>query len=66
MPNIDNSKMLFIVNPIAGRTHGSKNNLQRVMQMFKDYGYHVTMKKTASKGHATELVHMEQLRYNCL
>lgn len=66
MPNIDNSKMLFIVNPIAGRTHGSKNNLQRVMQMFKDYGYHVTMKKTASKGHATELVQKHGSNYDII
>lgn len=48
--------MLFIVNPIAGRIHNSKNNLQRVIEMFNDYGYRVTMKKTDSKGHATELI----------
>lgn len=50
-----NSKMLFIVNPIAGRIY-PKNNLQRVIELFKDHGYHITMRKTRSKGHATELV----------
>ena len=56
MSKKDDSKMLFIVNPIAGRIHNSKNNLQRVIEMFNDYGYRVTMKKTDSKGHATELI----------
>lgn len=56
MAKKDDPKMLFIVNPIAGRIHNSKNNLQRVIEMFKEYGYRVTMKKTDSKGHATELI----------
>lgn len=56
MSKKDDPKMLFIVNPIAGRIHNSKNNLQRVIEMFKEYGYRVTMKKTDSKGHATELI----------
>lgn len=49
------TKMLFIVNPIAGRNH-SKNSLQRAIELFRNNGYSVTMRKTASKGHATELV----------
>lgn len=53
--DMNNSKMLFIVNPVAGRTH-SKNNLQLVIELFKSHGYCVTMKKTNAKGHATELV----------
>ena len=52
---MSNSDMLFIVNPVAGRTH-PKNNLQHVIDLFKSRGYHVTIKKTASRGHATELV----------
>jgi YegS/Rv2252/BmrU family lipid kinase len=36
------------------------------MQMFKDYGYHVTMKKTASKGHATELVQKHGSNYDII
>lgn len=56
MEGIDNMRMLFIVNPIAGRAHNTRNNLQSVIEMFKGHGYSVTMKKTASKGHATELV----------
>jgi YegS/Rv2252/BmrU family lipid kinase len=56
MSNIDNNKMLFIVNPIAGRIHNTKKKLQGVIKLFKDYGYHVTVKKTTSKGHATALV----------
>lgn len=55
MSELMNSKMLFIVNPIAGRIH-PRNKLQRVIDMFKSHGYNVTMKSTASKGHATELV----------
>jgi YegS/Rv2252/BmrU family lipid kinase len=53
--NIKNAKMLFIVNPIAGRFY-PKNNLKRVIQLFRDHGYSVTMRKTDSRGHATELV----------
>lgn len=57
MPKINyNMKMLFIVNPIAGRIHNTKNNLQSVIEMFQHHGYKVTIKKTDSKGHATELV----------
>lgn len=55
MSDINSSRMLFIVNPVAGRTH-PKNNLQHIIDLFKNNGYHVTVKKTASKGHATELV----------
>ena len=55
MSELMKSKMLFIVNPIAGRFH-TKNNLQRVIDLFKSHGYNVNMKRTASKGHATELV----------
>lgn len=55
MSDLKNPSMLFIVNPIAGRIH-PKNNLRRVIELFKRHGYNITMKKTASKGHATELV----------
>lgn len=50
-----NRKMLYIINPIAGRLH-PKNNQKNVIKLFQDYGYNVTTKKTASKGHATDLV----------
>lgn len=50
-----NTDMLFIYNPVAGRTH-TRSNLQRVIDLFKSNGYRVTIKKTAFKGHATELV----------
>ena len=52
---MNNSKMLFIVNPVAGRAN-QKNKMQHVIELFKSHGYHVTMKKTNAKGHATELV----------
>ena len=55
MANLNNNKMLFIVNPIAGRTL-SKHNLKRAMDLFHNNGYCVTMRNTDSKGHATELV----------
>lgn len=51
----DNAKMLFIVNPVAGRIH-PKSNLNHIMDLFKDNGYNLTVKKTAARGHATELV----------
>lgn len=51
----DKSKMLFIVNPVAGKLH-SKKNLNHIIELFKDHGYRVTVKKTTSRGHATELV----------
>lgn len=51
----DNAKMLFIVNPVAGRIH-PKSNLNYIMDLFKDNGYNLTVKKTAARGHATELV----------
>lgn len=55
MPDPDNKKMLFIVNPIAGKTQ-TKSSLQRIVELFKTNGYQVTVKKTEAKGHATELV----------
>jgi YegS/Rv2252/BmrU family lipid kinase len=55
MLSTNNSKMLFIINPVAGRTH-SKNNLQHIIELFKSHGYHVSVKKTSYRGHATELV----------
>lgn len=55
MTNQNDSKMLFIVNPIAGRTH-PKNNLQQIVELFRSHGYRITMRNTASKGHATEIV----------
>lgn len=50
-----NSKLLFIVNPIAGKLH-PKTNFNYILKLFQSHGYDVTMKKTASRGHATELV----------
>ena len=55
MSDMNNPKMLLIINPVAGRTY-SKNNLHHAIELFKNHGYRVTMKKTLSKGHATELV----------
>jgi len=55
MADRENNKLLFIVNPIAGRLF-PKINFERVVELFQNHGYHVTMKKTAYKGHATELV----------
>lgn len=55
MAELDNNKLLFIVNPIAGRLF-PKNNLKRVIELFQTHGYNVSVKKTAYKGHATELV----------
>lgn len=52
---LTNNKVLFIVNPIAGRTH-SKNNLRNAIELIKNHGYHITMKNTAYKGHGTEMV----------
>jgi len=47
--------MLFIINPVAGRTH-PKNCFNNVMELFRSHGYNLTVKKTAARGHATELV----------
>ncbi len=55
MTNLINTKMLLIVNPIAGRTH-LKNNLQSALDLFHNSGYQITIINTAYKGHATELV----------
>lgn len=55
MADRENNKLLFIVNPIAGRLF-PKNNYERAAELFKNHGYNVIMKKTAFKGHATELV----------
>ncbi|CRZ34883.1 YegS/Rv2252/BmrU family lipid kinase [Herbinix hemicellulosilytica] len=49
------NKLLYIVNPIAGRIF-PKINFKRVIELFQSHGFDVTMKKTAYKGHATELV----------
>jgi len=48
-------KLLFIINPIAGKIF-PRNNYKRVIELFQNNGYSVTAKKTAFKGHATELV----------
>ncbi|NLY47853.1 MAG: diacylglycerol kinase family lipid kinase [Clostridiales bacterium] len=55
MANNQNTKMLFIINPVAGRTH-PKNCFKNVMELFRSHGYNLTVKKTAARGHATELV----------
>lgn len=55
MADQERNKLLFIVNPIAGRLF-PKTNLKRVVELFQSHGYNVTTKKTSYKGHATELV----------
>lgn len=55
MTNLRNTKLLLIVNPISGK-YNSKNNLQQTIEIFQDNGYHITMRKTDFRGHATELV----------
>jgi YegS/Rv2252/BmrU family lipid kinase len=62
---MSNTDMLFIVNPVAGRLH-PKNSLQRAIDIFKNHGYHVTMKNTAYKGHATELVLQYGSKYDLI
>ena len=54
MPNLKKDRLLFILNPIAGRTHGKKG-LHNAIEILKEH-YNIVMKKTDSKGHATELV----------
>lgn len=65
MPYNKKNKLLFIVNPIAGRTHG-KVNLRSAVNLLKEHGYNVTTKKTASKGHATELVLKHGNKYDII
>ncbi|NLP16700.1 MAG: diacylglycerol kinase family lipid kinase [Clostridiales bacterium] len=65
MASNTNHKMLFIVNPVAGRAH-PKNKLTHAVKLFKSHGYSVTMKKTASKGHATELVIKHGTNYDII
>lgn len=65
MPYINKNKLLFIVNPIAGRTH-AKVNLRSAVNLLKDHGYNVTTKKTAFKGHATELVLKHGSKYDII
>lgn len=48
-------RILLIINPIAGKTHG-KSSLYRAADLFEEYGYEVNLKKTEYKGHAIELV----------
>ena len=55
LANLTNNKLLFIVNPIAGKLHG-KYNLKQVLKLFQDHGYQTTVMKTKAKGHATNLV----------
>ncbi len=55
MSSYDGKKTLLIMNPIAGKTHG-KASLYRVVDLFNNNGYEVTLLNTAYKGHATELV----------
>ncbi len=51
----DGRKLLLIMNPIAGKTH-SKSGLYRAVDLFSSHGYEVTLQKTLSKGHATNIV----------
>lgn len=55
MTKLINKKVLLIVNPISGR-YNFKNNLGQAIEVLQSNGYHITMRKTASRGHATELV----------
>jgi len=55
MPYLSKNKLLFIINPISGRSHG-KANLGSAISLLKENGYDITTKKTKAKGHATELV----------
>jgi YegS/Rv2252/BmrU family lipid kinase len=55
MPEMIGKKILLIVNPIAGRTH-TKSGLYRALDQFINNGYQVSLQKTASKGHATNIV----------
>lgn len=51
----EGKKVLLIVNPIAGKTH-SKSGVYRAYDLFSNNGYEVTLQKTISKGHATNIV----------
>lgn len=54
MPSLVKNRLLFILNPIAGRTH-AKKNLHNAIELLKEH-YNIVMKTTDSKGHATDLV----------
>ena len=56
-------KVLLIVNPIAGKTH-SKSGVYRAVDLFNNNGYEVTLQKTISKGHATNIVMEQGLEYD--
>lgn len=55
MTSVEENRVLVIMNPKAGKSHG-KSNLYRVVDLFKEKGYEVILQKTAYKGHAVELV----------
>lgn len=55
MSSFEGNRILLIMNPIAGKTHG-KASLYRVADLFSTNGYEVTLLNTAYKGHAAELV----------
>ncbi|MBR5641883.1 MAG: diacylglycerol kinase family lipid kinase [Firmicutes bacterium] len=48
------TKLLFIINPVAGRKHAG-SSMYNVVKRFCDSGYSVTIAVTQYKGHAKEL-----------
>lgn len=49
------NKILFIFNPVAGKLN-SKANMLKIIDIFKNNEYRVSLQITARKGHATEIV----------
>jgi YegS/Rv2252/BmrU family lipid kinase len=47
-------KMLFIMNPNAGKCHG-KRYLADIVGLYNEAGYEVTVYMTANRGHATQI-----------
>ena len=60
-----NKKLLLIINPVAGKMK-SKTSLYDIINVFDSNGFDVTVKLTARRGHATEIVVSEHKNYDIL
>ena len=59
----DGKRILFIVNPFAGKGI-RKKKLQKIINIFKNDGWHVTLYLTVSRGDATQRVKMTDGKFD--